>query len=101
MFFLIVVERAEGFERVDHSPGVKTAIGYARCLDGGNQSATFIVIQCVSAHHRRMHQPEPQVVGSSRPGANENSWKDRSDRGRVMIGILVEFDQQTNLARAQ
>src|ERR1700722_10451119 len=48
-----------------------------------------------------MHQPEPQVVGGSRPDANENSGKDRSDRGRVTIGILVEFDQQTDLARAQ
>src|SRR5579884_1095020 len=48
-----------------------------------------------------MHQPEPQMMGGSRPDSGENSGKDRSDRRRVTTGILVELDQQANLTRAQ
>jgi hypothetical protein len=44
MFILIDVERTEGLERIDDTPGIKAAIRQTCCLDGGNQCTPLIVI---------------------------------------------------------
>jgi hypothetical protein len=101
MFFLIIVQRAEGFQRIDHTPGIKTAIDHTRCLDGGNQCLTLLVIQCVGTHHRCVHEPEPQMMGGHPPETRDDLREYRSDRWCATVGIPIEFDQKTNLTRAQ